>query len=154
MRRKQKFITIETYIIMALLSYVFLYVWEIDVSWISLENPDWIFRLSVVPALYLAVSYSVCRFVFFHAVKRTDKTVCEPFFVIVITCFIFYVVSLLYTLWTISPIGPGLMEYAGMPMYDILAAVLNLAGCRLQEGISIAFGILLAFGTTGIQYAE
>lgn len=52
MRRKQKFVTVETYIIMALLSYVFLYVWEIDVSWTSLENPDWIFRLSVVPALY------------------------------------------------------------------------------------------------------
>lgn len=154
MRRRQKFVTVETYIIMALLSYVFVYVWEIDVSWTSLENPDWIFRLSVVPALYLALSYSICRPVFFHAVKRTDKTVCEPFFAVVMTCFAFYVVSLLYTLWATSPIGPGLMEYAGMPMYDILTAVLHLAGCRMQEGISIAFGILLAFGTTGIQYAE
>lgn len=154
MRRRQKIVTVETYVIMALLSYVFLYVWEIDVSWTSLENPDWIFRLSVVPALYLAVSYIICRSLFLHAVRRTDKTVCEPYFIIVITCFAFYVISLLYTLWATSPIGPGLMEYAGMPMYDILNAVLTLAGCRLQEGISIAFGILLAFGTTGIQYAE
>ena len=135
MRRRQKFVTVETYIIMALLSYVFLYVWEIDVSWTSLENPDWIFRLSVVPALYLALSYSICRPVFFHAVKRTDKTVCEPFFVIVIACFAFYAATLLYTLWATSPMGPGLMEYAGMPMYDILNAVLKLAGCRMQEGI-------------------
>ena len=154
MRRRQKIVTVETYVIMALLSYVFLYVWDTDVSWTSLENPDWIFRLSVVPALYLAVSYIICRSLFLHAVRRTDKTVCEPNFIIVITCFAFYVISLLYTLWATSPIGPGLMEYAGMPMYDILNAVLTLAGCRLQEGISIAFGILLAFGTTGIQYAE
>lgn len=154
MRRKQKIVTVETYIIMALLSYVFLYVWEIDVNWTSLENPDWVFRLSVIPALYLAISYSIFRPVFLHAVKRTDKTVCNPLFIVIITCFSFYVISLLYTLWAISPIGPGLMEYVGMPMYDVLNVVLNLAGCRMQEGISISFGILLAFGTTGIQYAE
>lgn len=146
--------TVETYIIMALLAYVFLYVCEIDVNWTTLDDPDWIFRLSVVPALCLAVSYSICRPVFLHAIRRTDKTICEPYFVIVAACFIFYVLSLLYTLWATSPIGPGLAGYEGVPMYDLLVAVLKLAGCRLQEGISIAFGILLAFGATGIQYAE
>lgn len=153
-KAEEYFHAAELGVVALIIAYCLGHTVRITMLWNRADGVDWTSRLLVTPGLYFGIVYGAFRVVFIHGLEKTKKVICSPLFIIVISLFACYILVLIYTRWAISFWGPGFEACQGTLVYDILLTATRVATSPLQEGISTVFGILLAFGITGIQYAE
>lgn len=117
-----------------------------------LDGLDWTLRLLVVPSFYVAVAYGLFRCLFASIIRKVNRKRCSIFVGVMAACILIYIMVMIFT-WSIMS-GDALIAYNGTVWYELLRITVKIGGSYLQEGISVVFGIALAFGVTGIQCKE
>lgn len=145
---------IEAVIVFVLIIYALVYRFAIFAPKDILDVMDWTYRLTVVPAFYLGISYGIGRLFFHFAVRKTNDKVCKIYLAIIAALFVLYVIGMLYTLWVLLGNGLGLSGYYNTIRYELFRIITKIGASRLQEVICILAGVLLAFGITGVQLGE
>ncbi len=148
--KKKNALLIEIFLVTALIAISIFYRFVLYTPKDIFEKIDWVLRIVMVPFFWIAFSYAISKIIFSKIIIVADKKYSKVFLSVIGLLFLFYIIASLFTLVAYLSVQGFSMSY-GTIFYEVIRLITVISGSRLQEGISVVFGMLVAFGVSSIQ---